>query len=171
MKSNIFAKVLLTVSVLTGAAAVRADYATIYWRVDPSVEDTFSYAYAGITYAPSVNGLGSDYLDNAVWGADEMTKATVIQDGIQVSTPGEASSYDGYSFRIDLFDGEYNLLAFSKVETLASLENSWHAVASGTGTKADGVWVGTTFTAVPEPTSGMLFLLGLASLALRRKRV
>ena len=39
--------------------------------------------------------------------------------------------------------------------------------SQATATQAAGAW---TATAVPEPTSGLLMLLGMAGLALRRRR-
>ena len=58
------------------------------------------------------------------------------------------------------------------MKTLAELQGLINCVNPDiTKTVGDGVWAVKGFTAVPEPTSGMLFLLGLASLALRRRRV
>ena len=52
----------------------------------------------------------------------------------------------------------------------SELSTSW---TSGTGSKVlnFGTQASATWTAVPEPTSGLLMLLGMAGLALRRRRV
>ena len=74
--------------------------------------------------------------------------------------------YDFYFKAITTYEGkEYQLVA-SKSAT--ALETGTATIAFGnmaTTTQAAGAW-----TAVPEPTSGLLMLLGMAGLALKRKR-
>ena len=77
---------------------------------------------------------------------------------------GEGSLADGnYIAVVAYADGADNM--FRVFESMAS-DGTMAFKLTTEGGKA-GEW---TAAAVPEPTSGMLFLLGLASLALRRKR-
>ena len=169
MKVNLLKNLALAAALAAGAGAAHAEYATIYWNVSPSQTEAFGYSYASVTYAPTAGGLGVSYLDFYDSGA--MTEPTVIQAGITDKLPEEGKSYADYSFRIDLFGEGGDLVAVSKVESMNSLKTDWHAVLADTSQTGHGIWTPTVFTAVPEPTSGMLFLLGLASLALRRRRV
>lgn len=58
-----------------------------------------------------------------------------------------------------------NATVTAKAITFGSQEGS-SALPAGTGFQGAGKW-----SAVPEPTSGLLMLLGMAGLALRRRRV
>jgi hypothetical protein len=63
---------------------------------------------------------------------------------------------------VDDLDSAKNYMGATK--SPAKFNNSL-ALNAGFGTQASNTWV-----AVPEPTSGLLMLLGVAGLALKRKR-
>ena len=178
MKANILARALVFAAVAVGMRTAEAEYATIFWTVGSEVEGTFSYSTCGVAYkAPSDMSYGHYLLDGTeiaggIVGAEvkdmsplrgePMTGALEVRNGVD---------YDGYTFRVELFDDSGDLMAYSKTESFASLRDAIHCVGMGTGQSMESTWSPTVFTAVPEPTSGVLVLLGFAGLALRRRRV
>ena len=84
-----------------------------------------------------------------------------------------------YSFVVEIgnvvwSDGGYSgswteTLAVSAATSYASLANYISQIGS-TGLPQSAIWTTTQFTAVPEPSSGMLAIMGFALLALRRRK-
>jgi len=89
----------------------------------------------------SVDTAGTDYSMVFVYFETVDTKNYYYLSGAQTGT-----SYDG--------SAEYPTGTTAKWEAAAYSQSNWHAVSSS----------------VPEPTSGLLMLLGMAGLALRRRR-
>ena len=83
-------------------------------------------------------------------------------------TGGDANSQ--YYF-IELYNGE-NLVGYTSTglggNDLSNYIKEWSDLSNMTQSMTG--WGGAQFTAVPEPTSGMLMLLGMALLGLRRKK-
>ena len=169
-------RVLLSaVGLVLCAGLARADY-YINWKIKDSGDFVFDYAKV------SVNGTGySAYLTDHSGENDEFmvdgeaAGTSLARDnvsGTQGYGTGEAVDTSSYNFQVELWSDADGLLAKSATASWAALDETFRClngnVMKGTG---EGVWVATGFTAVPEPTGGMLFLLGLASLALRRRRV
>ena len=176
---NFFAKSLAVAATALAVGSASAEYATIYWTVDPGVETSFAYDYAGVAYkAPAESAYSAYLLD----GSDGAGMASGTADELFVtpadagkSVPGalpmqDAVDYGAYAFRIELFSGDDTLIAVSEAATFASLQNVWACVGKGTDEPGGGTWSPTAYHAVPEPTGGLLVLLGLAGLALKRKR-
>ena len=80
------------------------------------------------------------------------------------------------SFFIELFDANNNWLAQTTPMTVAQLQQAGQYVNSASFnsnfTGANGTYgSGNTAYGVPEPTSGLLMLVGFGALALRRRKV
>ena len=86
---------------------------------------------------------------------------------------GSYAANDTYSVYLVLFDASTVADAANYFITSTKSGNIAANGANATlafGTYASQVSAGGTWTAVPEPTSGLLMLLGMAGLALRRRR-
>lgn len=143
-------KLILTMILGLAAGIAKADM-MLYWTVDPSLKDTYSYA---VIYGGSGKNL-SDYM-----ALDAVTSGSAID--TNVSLGSGSSMYENYIVR--LFDRNYNYL--SSCYTYADLAaNVW-----ATDMLSMKATTAAVFRAVPEPTSGLLLLLGVAGLALKRKR-
>ena len=152
-------KLILTMIFSLAAGIAKADV-MLYWTVDPKVK---GYDYAVIY------GISHDKENNVdVYKAlDAVTAGSAIDTNVSVSKkeiPGTGGSeYAKYIVR--LFNN-------SKV-TYESSIYSYNSLAAHVwatdmlSMKATEAFV---FRAVPEPTSGLLLLLGVAGLALKRKR-
>lgn len=152
-------KLILTMILGLSAGIAKADV-MLYWTVDPKVK---GYDYAVIY------GISHDKENNVdVYKAlDAVTAGSAIDTNVSVSKkeiPGTGGSeYANYIVR--LFNN-------SKV-TYESSIYSYNSLAAHVwatdmlSMKATEAFV---FRAVPEPTSGLLLLLGVAGLALKRKR-
>ena len=152
-------KLILTMIFCLAAGIAKADV-MLYWTVDPKVK---GYDYAVIY------GISHDKENNVdVYKAlDAVTAGSAIDTNVSVSKkeiPGTGGSeYANYIVR--LFNN-------SKV-TYESSIYSYNSLAAHVwatdmlSMKATEAFV---FRAVPEPTSGLLLLLGVAGLALKRKR-
>ena len=176
---NTLSRALAVAVVALAAGSARAEYATIYWTVDPGVKTSFDYGYAGVAYKAPTESVYSAYLldgsDSAGMAGGTAVELFVGPEDAGKAVPGalpllDAVDYGAYAFRIELFGIDDSLIAVSDVATFASLQNVWACVGKGTDEPGGGTWSPTTYHAVPEPTGGLLVLLGLAGLALKRKR-
>ena len=158
------------------ADTVRADY-WVSWRIDESNGNAFDYAKvavnAGDGYSAYLHGTGSDVteFDAASLGAT----AYLPGDDNGATVVGSGTPQDAYLYRVELWsfgtDADDALVAVSDALNWGQITAGNYGAVGVNATSGHKVWVAENFHTVPEPTSGLLFLLGLASLALRRRRV
>lgn len=152
-------KKLLTIAMISLAAmAAKADL-YLYWTLDLAETSGFGYTSAGL-----VNQEGSAPLYST---ADGLVSYDYVGGGEWLT-----SITSGGSYWIELYDAARNKVAYSQTMTYDQIIASNHAVKFGseTGAEHSTPWNGGSFTStIPEPTSGLMLLLGLAGLALKRK--
>lgn len=164
-------------------AATLANAAYMNWQVDPSTSDNagdFTYTAARIGYYDTAAAAG--YSDLAAM--DSAGKLT-YNDGAY-SAPnqamGETAQYsfgaspDQYSYFIELVNYNaashaYEHVAYSEALTYEQLvEKNYVDTGLEIGTPAVA-WHGSSYNAVPEPTSVVMVMFGLAFLGLKRRTV
>ena len=130
--------------------------------------DTFLRLYIGD--GASVDGtLGVDFEDigGGYWGAG-------VPEGNQSPSQNYSAGSPEYSFIVEIGNivgDEWTTIAASKASAYSELQNNYIHPTYDLTPSAWQIWMPTSFTAVPEPSGGLLTLLGLAVLALRRKRL
>lgn len=143
------------------AGVTQADL-MLYWTVDKSGEyaipDEAKYATLYGSETGAVDGMQA--LDTIVIGSAVDTKITGYDTAVS-------------RYMITLFNSSGAQIATSSpylYEDIITSGNTWYTDTMSM--KADKVAVlNNKMEFVPEPTSGLLMLLGLAGLALKRKRV
>ena len=160
---------LIATSVVANAAAFKWTGANIY---DSSGSSKLTGTVAVYAYATTAT------INDAVKVAD----AYVVAGTIKSDAVGTANGYSAdwadavagttYNFYLLIEDGDKTLntatIASPVVKSGVASETGATPIAFGTlasATQASGNWA-----AVPEPTSGLLMLLGMAGLVLRRRR-
>lgn len=170
MKKLLF---MLTVGI---AVVANADY--IYWMVDtPASVQGFSGSPSDVTWGNAIISMqdsgsvtvsgytpnGSGYLDKLAYGDaqgfNEIEAYTYASIG---------NNYSGKYFLIELFSDDGSWLA-SRSASAASLAQYIFDDNSMAPMPATAFGQGGTY-AVPEPTSGLLFLVGGMLLGLKRRR-
>ena len=183
--------ILKTVSSMALAfATMSASAELLYWQVQNAAFRGLSGADAYFQYATVRDGAGnapgagseSDYYKlytvESATGASAATEeyqfwaGTENAPGIATSTYGGAQLFGDIqdtvsSLLFELWDGDGTLVGFANVSR-SSWESALTTLGSGQDAGTGGVY--TLSNVVPEPTSGLLLLLGMAGLALRRKR-
>ena len=134
---------------------------------------SFKWSGANI-YGPdgTTKFTGTAYLYCDALSVDALSSAAVTSGAIAATTFDNASavgdtSYDFY-FKITTTYDSKEVTYTSAVKPVTALETGTATIGFGnqaTATQAAGAWA-----AVPEPTSGLLMLIGMAGLALRRTR-
>ena len=152
-------KIILSVAILFATIATRAEY--LSWCVTQTgYNQATLWAYTGDTWSSS--------------SAHEIDTLTTIPGGM-VSDLGTYSG-SSYNYYIELYNynsatGESSdsvnggSFAYSELANKGVLLSSWTAFANVTT-----AWNGTKAVATPEPTSGLLLLMGFAMLGLKRKK-
>ena len=170
------------------AMAVGAHGASVYWTCT-NVKDSTGGAISGVAYFIDAATLSqSDF--RALSGAAAFNTAL---SGMYSYTPSEAGKYTvamadaienatlglsdstAYSVYLAIFDtatitdsSKYYLTDAKDLTTYTGTTSASLKFGSqSTASQAAGAW---TAVGVPEPTSGLLMLVGLAGLALRRRR-
>ena len=153
-------KSILAVAVAMAAFLLRAEL--LYWQVSEDAGKTFDYAQLYYTTA-SVDSATGGKAVNVGGGYEGVGLTSTPELKADITGIDDISGfYVGFfkSGSSDAFDVS-RWLSYSEVAT--AIERSWD--------EGKGVQAATSVaTFVPEPTSGLLLLLGLAGLAVRRKR-
>ena len=147
--------------IMNKADGIAAENCIVYWF------DTSTYALSDAT--ASLNNKDTSFVTTYGIAADELTDNTGFTYGTDISGYGNGATVTGY---LVIFDAETvasasyaYITATESATTGASGQTATMYFESLGGTATAGNW-----TAVPEPTSGLLMLLGMAGLALRRRR-
>ena len=179
-------KLMITLAIVAMAAITQA--ASFDWKTsatgkiyEAGTETLLASGTAYIFDAASVSQqtVLSAFLDGKTWTTGNLDSKAVSA-GVIAATKGEAFAYgaagNNYDFYVALVDGD-NIFISDAVQLAAqdvgyaqasfSLKTPSQAAAMDKTTFAGGGWY---TAAVPEPTSGLLLLLGMAGLALKRKQ-
>ena len=169
------------------ALAVSAQAASVKWTCTNVKED--GTAVSGIAYFVNAATLSQETLATFT-SASDFTSAL---SGMYSWTPGTAGNYGttasnselgltdattGYSAYLLIFDtatitdeSKYYTTVVKEFATLSGTETSSIGYLSQTSRISTVGWTDVSSgSSVPEPTSGLLMLIGMAGLALRRKR-
>ena len=156
-----------TITLPGGTQAGKNDVTAYLFNVEKSVYDT----YAAMTDATALSDAIYSAYGSSIASADA-TKASTAKGVAKLSDGSDYGVGNYYAVVLytttqdskDYWMGNY---ATAAVEATMDVEVSFLATNLG-GTGGATAW---STAAVPEPTSGLLMLLGMAGLALRRRRV
>jgi len=173
MKKLVIAAAIVCVAAMSQAASID-------WKMtNGSTGDSFNkvaiYMVAGANYSAAIANLtsegGDDWINKYAIGKTAAGTANV-RGGINTSTDiGEATSVAWFVFKDGIVEGKgYQTTGVKDVKDYlytppASVPGTYDLGVSSSSYTTTG-----TIAAVPEPTSGLLLLLGVAGMALRRRR-
>lgn len=190
-------KILFAIAAVAVSAGAHASY--LYWQIDGTSEDVSALSGAtfdGARVFVSSDGGASDKTYLEIGYADPDLPSGYQSVGYVANVPQpnmslvavvpDNAGYDGanYSFYIELVNynstlnssqtdsgyGTSDFVGQSEGQSYANLA-AHDFVGSDLSPVNMAVWHGGAYSPVPEPTSAMLVLFGLAGLALRRRAV
>lgn len=147
------------------ALSAKADY--IYWMIDTESAGAYNYTAAVLrnsdsSISASINTSSAELGDYAGTLNERIAYYQADVGGFYSSVPG--SVYSGQSFFVELFNGN-QWLAQSQLVTLTPAN-----IYSGSVSTPASAPARFGSYNVPEPTSGLLFLIGGMLLGLKRRR-
>ena len=174
--------------IAAGLVGFGASADVLYWQVGDNAPSTYATAYlsavdqGGNTYYVSQNQFSTGgsgeaatpgNFANGGYAGGTISLANILSwnDG-ETAFSGDISTL---SFYIELFDADNNWLAESPHKTVTQLQQLGQYVSTTSFNSnfsgANGTFgSGSTTYGIPEPTSGLLMLVGLGALALRRRK-
>lgn len=154
----------------------QADY--LAWTVDNAAAG--EYSYAKIYYADAIgNTGGSDALHNfrdnngTAWISPDTQVSSAAFDNELTVFAQMPTTQTGYAFYVLLYNSSDKVLRYARVSDYDTVNNVVSDYSPFSGNMVNGAYatplVASSFVA-PEPSSGLLLLIGSAALLLRRKR-
>ena len=166
-------KLIVLTAALVASVAAKADetYQYLYWQVQPEqVADGVDPYNAAYFYVLDGNDVKTP-IGGTAWNEMQVAGSRTAS-GIIGSIDLSGYSTGGYSFLWELANmsgGSGDVVGKSSTYSFSDLSSMLTSVKGGSNIPTQSV-LSPSFYAVPEPTSGLLMLLGIAGLALRRKR-
>ncbi len=161
---NSVKKLICGVAVFALAAGLQAG--TLYWQLANNAEGDYvalavkNNDSGAVTYANLLDSDGGTVVGQIVTKADAMAYVQYA----------DISSYtSGYSFYVEMLNLNGTALENGWTSSAMSYSDLSSYISAG-GISAGSVNVWTASAYIPEPTSGLLLLVGGSLLALRRKR-
>ena len=167
-------------------AAVVANAASINWKTSLSggavYSDSSTVLASGTAYLIDASVLSQAKLASAIEGgksfADVTSGKTLANAAVSAGKINNTFATDSYAagdsvnFYVVVLNGNNYYASESVAATVKGVGDTTVQFKLTAGTKAAGAWKDATGTGggVPEPTSGLLLLVGGAMLALRRRR-
>ena len=160
----------LVLAIVIGCAAAFVQASTVNWSITQvkGMDGKLIGATSG-TYTALVTFYDAD--GAAIAGGTSSANSSNAMSGMSGSWKGAAISTT-YFADIVITDSAGNTLSSEKAQFATSSAATYSInFANGTGFSTSGAKVSyDSWAAAPEPTSGLLLLLGVAGLALKRKR-
>ena len=169
-------KKFLSALLVSGALMASADDSYLYWMIG----DTKPYTadnYAQVRVKAIKEGSGDiSYLNLYGPSGDDLSTTTVASGDINsLKSDGQAlyaklisgTSYS--SFVIELLNDSNKLVAQSATLSYTDALANYYITTANSMT-LPAMWAATSF-AIPEPNSGLLMLVGMAVLGLRRRKL
>lgn len=171
-------KIMMVLAVVATAIGLQA--AQVTWKLTTGATyggmNVYAFTGSDITSASIAALLGSD--DSTVWASTFAGKSSVTATtgnrGMAQSTSADVVANDNLVFVIlngavaegtDYYVLNSTTIPAANIYTPPTTPTTLSLTASTLGVASSG-----TFASVPEPTSGLMLLLGMAGLALKRKK-
>ena len=161
-------KLIASLAIVLAASVASAADSYLYWMVNNA---NYNNSVVNFDYATISTDGGSSYLSLYSSGASGSVTQYLWSDGYNSSYGAPSSGiYAGFSgtptsFLVELWNASDTRVGWQSYSYSELAQHLYNSTTGGGLTTPFGV-----SQVVPEPTSGLLMLIGMAGLALKRKR-
>lgn len=175
MKKLIIAAIAVAFGVVANAATVKWQVTNVQSSPDVAVTAGWAVQIYASTVTFDIEKAVAGELTTWATGATAATGTTTIT--YRATGNGTQANDTTASYYMVIYDDasvanakNYIVSAAKSVTTNAAGSDVSASFGNMSGTGSTNTFLSSSWTAVPEPTSGLLMLLGMAGLALRRRR-